>query len=61
MIVLKYQESTTEQFFENARDNLSFWGVGGTKNQKKKWGFGGSRVKNFSKFVESQIDINNIF
>ena len=29
MIVLKYQESTTEKFFENAWTNLSFWGWGG--------------------------------
>ena len=35
MIVLKYQESTTEKFFENARDNLSFWGVGGETFSKK--------------------------
>ena len=61
MIVIKYQESTTEKFFENARDNLSFWGVGGAKKSKKKWGFGGSRVKIFSKFLMSQIDMNNIF
>ena len=38
MIVLKYQESTTEKFFENARDNLSFWGVGGANKFKKKIG-----------------------
>ena len=35
MIVLKYQESTTEKFFENARDNLSFWGWGGKTFSKK--------------------------
>ena len=34
MIVLKYQESTTEQIFENDRDNLSFWGGGGTKKKR---------------------------
>ena len=61
MIVLKYQESTTEKFFENASDNLSFLGGGGQTKWKKKWVFGGSRVKNFSKFFESQIDMNHIF
>ena len=35
MIVLKYQESTTEKFFENAWTNLFFWGGGGPKKFKK--------------------------
>ena len=48
MIVLKYQESTTEKFFENARDNLSFWGVGG--NQKKNWGLVGRGLRIFRIF-----------
>ena len=39
MIVLKYQDSTTEKFFENSRRNLSFWG-GGETNFKKKIGSG---------------------
>ena len=59
MIVLKYQDSTTDKFFERARGNLFFFGGDNTK--KRKWGFGGSRVKIFSKFLMSQIDMNNIF
>ena len=38
MIVLKYQESTTEKFFENARDNQSFWRAGGPRHFQKKVG-----------------------
>ena len=38
MIVLKYQESTTEKFFENAAENLSFWGGRGGKTFSKKIG-----------------------
>ena len=43
MIVLKYQDSTTDEFFENVRRNLSFWGgVGGGvgKTLSKKIGCG---------------------
>ena len=41
MIVLKYQDSTTEKFFEHARRNLSFWGwMGGGKKLSKKIGSG---------------------
>ena len=39
MIVLKYQDSTTEKFFENARRYQSFLGVGG-KQVSNKIGFG---------------------
>jgi len=40
MIVLKYQDSTTEKFFENARRNLSFWGWMGGQQTFKKIGSG---------------------
>ena len=48
MIVLNYQESTTEKFFENARDNLSFFG-GATKS-KKKWDLVGPGLRIFRNF-----------
>ena len=35
MIVQKYQDSTTEEFFENARRYQSLLGVGAKKKQKK--------------------------
>ena len=49
MIVLKYQESTTEKFFENARDNLFFWGWGG-KKIKKNGGLVGPGLRFFRNF-----------
>ena len=60
MIVLKYQDSTTDKFFENARRYQSFLGRGAKHNQQKKV-FGGSKLEKFSKLCESKIDINNIF
>ena len=50
MIVLKYQESTTEKFFENARDNLSFLGVGGANKSKKSGGLVGRGLRIFRNF-----------
>ena len=61
MIVLKYQESTTEKFFENDRIYQGFWGGRGAKKIQKKYVSGGSGIKKFSNFLMSQIDIDNIF
>ena len=61
MIVLKYQESTTEQIFENAQENLFCWGgVGGATKIQKKRCLVGPELRIFGIF-ESPIDINNIF
>ena len=49
MIVLKYQDSTTEKIFENARRNLSFWGWGGQTTFKKNRFR--SKYGGFTKFV----------
>ena len=38
-----------------------FWGGGGAKNFQKKQVSGGSGIKKFSKFLMSQIDIDNMF
>ena len=48
MIVLKYQDSTTDNFFEHARRNLFCWGVGAKKFQKNRLR---SKYGGFTKFV----------
>ena len=49
-IVLKYQDSTTEKFFENARRYQSFWGVGDQKTFKKNRCLVGPELRNFRIF-----------
>ena len=47
--------------FKNDRIYQGFLGGRGGKNFQKKYVFGGSRIKKFSKFLMSQIDIDNMF